>query len=131
MVKFQCFGHLMLGKIEGRLRGGQWDEMVGMAPPVDKEFLLSKLWKLVLREAWHAAELRGHKADVTNSQHFLCQKVIFSIFSSGNKIFTFHESFISSLTSTVVTCTCTSLICSGYPQALQGCLIQQVGNDVH
>ena len=34
MVKFQCFGHLILGKIEGRLRGGQ-DEMVEWHHQVD------------------------------------------------------------------------------------------------
>ena len=65
-LKLQYFGHqmqradslektLMLGKIEGRRRRGQEDEMVGWHHQLDgHEF--GKLWELMMdREAWHAA----------------------------------------------------------------------------
>ena len=65
-LKLQYCGHLMqitgslektlmLGKIEGRRRRGQEDEMVGWHRQLDgHEF--GKLWELIMdREAWHAA----------------------------------------------------------------------------
>ena len=72
-LKLQCFGHLMrransfektlmLGKIEGRRRGGRqktrWldsiSDLMGMS--------LSKPWQMVMnREAWCAAVHGGHK----------------------------------------------------------------------
>ena len=66
-LKFQYFGHLMrkadsfektlmLGKIEGRRRRGQENEMVGWHHRLNGNMNLSKLWEIVKdREAWCAA----------------------------------------------------------------------------